>query len=155
MPCDTSLTPCEIGTTLGNMVTLNSLGIDDPKTSYQPARVAVVLHSGAQKGIGYPYIVWSWGYLTHTQRETLKQGYCPNGISSVVYIKTRELANNFSSVTFQAHMHWPIEEYYVDTIVYPFQLEFRRAVPVDAPLTIGLDYGLMATYVPDFEVQRG
>lgn len=98
----------KIGTTLENMVTLASLGIADPKSTFQPYTELVPLDSGKERGQGFPVATWQWGFLTVAQRNALR-AYC-TGASSSVYIQTRKADSSDVFDDFTAIMVWPLAE---------------------------------------------
>jgi hypothetical protein len=101
-------TKFRIGTTSGGMVTLESLGIPDPKWDYQSYAQAVPLGSGLVRGLGGATARWRWAVLSQADRNSLRT-YC-TGASAAVYIETRT-TEKISSVSdqfdeFTANMTW-------------------------------------------------
>ena len=103
----------EIGTALEGMTNLEALTepLPAPKSTYQDYSVLVQLGSGGTIGQGYPTATWTFGTLTTSQRDQLKQ-FCP-GASAAVYIKTKlnsEGAGVDDYAVFSAIMNWPFPE---------------------------------------------
>jgi len=122
----------KIGTTSGNMVTLASLGVVDPRGIYQSYSKAIEVPSGYIRGHGLPKAIWHWDYCHYNWRNTLRT-YC-TGASVLVYIETitTEKVSNVVDAykQFSAIMRWPeIEEidmhYRMD-----FEIEFINLVAV-------------------------
>jgi hypothetical protein len=117
----------KIGTSLVGMVTLDSLGIPDPKGIYRPYTEAVNLGDGTVRGAGYPTAEWQWGFLTQTQREALRD-YCA-GASASVYIETTTTENSDEYKDFLAVMIWPEEEERTSAMRrLEFSVQFRQMV---------------------------
>jgi hypothetical protein len=100
--------PYMIGSTLGGMVTLASLGVPDPKSTWQPYSELVPLDSGKERGVGFPVATWQFGYLTRAQRNALRT-FC-TGASAAVYIQTRKADNDDAYDDYSAIMVWPLAE---------------------------------------------
>lgn len=76
----------KIGTTLMGMVTLASLGIPDPHPIYGTGVQSIKLGNNAARTIGRPVLIWSWGFVSQSQRDTLR-AYIPNA-SAELYIRS-------------------------------------------------------------------
>ena len=116
----------QIGTTLGALATLKSIGIPDPKSSYKPYADVIVLGNGANRGVGLPVAIWHWGYLTRAQRDLLR-AFC-TGASATIFIETR--TNDTVDVfdQFTATMIWPADEMKDAGRRIDFVIEFRNLV---------------------------
>ena len=79
-------TDFQIGATLGGLVTLDSLGIPMPHPVYKAGVSKVKLGSNAARLLGAPTVEWTWGFLTQSQRDTLRT-YVP-GASADLFIIT-------------------------------------------------------------------
>lgn len=93
----------EIGTSGSDTINLEELGINPPKHTYTKYPRKTDLVSLRQRGHGTPITTWTWGYLTATERETLRT-YCP-GKSSLVRIKTKDEQSTYK--VYEAIMIWP------------------------------------------------
>lgn len=62
----------KIGTSAGTMVLLSDLDIPAPHQNYVPFSEVVDLGSGGVLGQGWPEDEWYWGFLTGSQRATLR-----------------------------------------------------------------------------------
>lgn len=61
-----------IGATVGGLVTLNSLGVVDPKSSFTPYTVTFRKGDGVLQGQGYSAATWHWDIIPASQRATLR-----------------------------------------------------------------------------------
>ncbi len=91
------------------LVTLRSIGVTNPYPLWKGGVDLVDLGDNSARIIGAPYLVWQWGFLQDSQRNTLR-GYCQGG-SAPVYIvtPTTEVSGPVSNVakTYAAQMIWP------------------------------------------------
>jgi len=62
----------KIGTSSGSMTLLSSLGIPAPHQNFIPYSTEVTLGNGRIQGHGWPEDEWYWGFLTGSQRATLR-----------------------------------------------------------------------------------
>lgn|SRR5574340_527964 len=119
-----------IGSSVGGMVTLESLGIEDPKWDYEFYAVPVLLGDGLVRGVGAPIARWRWGSLGQAERNLLRT-YC-TGASAAVYIETRikdkigATADAFDEFT--ANMIWPAAEDWQGGRRIGFEIMFRNLV---------------------------
>ena len=95
----------EIGATQEAMVTLSSLGVPPPQTSYSPGERSA-LGSGHQRDMGFPVVTWYWRKLEHALRDTLRNSYC-SGPSAEVAIKTSLNDNDDAYLELSCILHWP------------------------------------------------
>lgn len=116
----------KIGTTAVGMVTLTSLGITAPMTEYSIAVDSVTLGDGSEKGVGSPTAIWHWGFLTGTQRASLRT-YC-TGTSATVYIRTKKDDNTYDN--FFAILVWPLREQRVAGRVVDFTIQLRELIAI-------------------------
>ena len=93
----------KIGTTLGGMVTLASLGVPAPQQVFTPFSQYIRLGDGSSKGVGFPTCEWSFGFLSEADRDALKS-YCA-GASATVYIRT--LDQDLDWQNYEALLIWP------------------------------------------------
>lgn len=114
----------EIGSSIGGMVTLASLGIPAPQCDYIPFTESVNALDGSVVGLGKPATQWHWGFLQASQRTALR-AYC-SGSSAVVYIRSRADDNAFYE--YEAVLVWPANEERVGGRVLDFTLEFKLMV---------------------------
>jgi len=78
----------QIGNTLVGMVTLSSLGIDDPTVVPVHSANTEMLGDGNQRGVGWSQGEWRFHMLDQDEFAALRP-YCPEpGLSSDIYIKT-------------------------------------------------------------------
>jgi hypothetical protein len=110
----------QIGTSSGSMIKLalvttsgSSTPIPYPKSSFQPYADEQVLVSGLVRGVGFPIAVWTWGVITRTERDALRQ-YCP-GKSANVWIRTKTMDSADSNANYSAVLVWPTQEEERDT----------------------------------------
>ncbi len=94
---------------LGALATLASLGIPNPRPIYLPGVESIDLGNYGVRIMGAPYLTWTWGFLSQTNRDILRT-YCPGG-SADVYI-TSITTENIGSVPnaaqdFLSKMIWP------------------------------------------------
>lgn len=108
MPLEVKVADFKIGTTLNDMVNIESLStpLPVPRAIFIDYPELIVAASGRSYGRGYPSCKWIFSLLTSEQRQQLKS-FCP-GSSSVVYIRT--LTNDDTYANYQAIIHWPENE---------------------------------------------
>ena len=87
---------------------LETLSIRPPKGTFKPYADTVNLGNGTARAMGRPVASWLWGFMSLTQRNTLR-AYC-TGKSARVYICTKVNDSSDSFVTYDAVMLWPDEE---------------------------------------------
>jgi len=97
---------------LAGMVTLDSLGIPKPHPVWVDAVSTAKLGDGSARFLGLPWLRWDWGFVTFSQRDTLRT-FC-TGASASVYIVT-PTTNRISGVSNAAQaylckMWWPSPE---------------------------------------------
>lgn len=84
-------TDFQIATTLGGLTTLYALGITNPFPIYKPGVQAIKLGDNSARTLGSPLLEWHWGFLSQSQRDTLRT-YIP-GASAPLYIITPTTEN--------------------------------------------------------------
>lgn len=99
----------KIGTTLGGIVTLASLGITNPHPIYGTGVQSIKLGNNAARTIGRPVLLWAWGFISQQERDTLRT-YIP-GASAQLYVRS-VTTEKISSVpnaaqTFLSQAWWP------------------------------------------------
>ena len=119
-----------IGTTLGGLVTLKSLGVPDPKHYFKfGSRKDTIKGSAAD--VGTPTITGHWGFVKQSWRDILR-AYC-TGASSEVYIITRCSDTTDEYRAYRAIMVWPEEEGKDAFRRIDFDIQFRQMVEVELP----------------------
>lgn len=116
----------QIGATQVALVTLDSLGIPDPKMIYLEGEEAADLWSVQARILGLPIVIWDWGYVERAWRTSLR-AYCASpAISSEVYIETQTNENSDEFRQFRVSMRWPLDEgRNIDgTYRIPFRIQF-------------------------------
>jgi len=99
----------KIGLTLpGTALTALTVKVPRPRATFIPAVSSKTAASGLVIDSGFPVITWSWGFLTRTQRDQLRQ-FCSTA-SSLVYIRTTINDSADSWATYLAYMVWPKPE---------------------------------------------
>jgi len=68
----TAATTYEIGTTLGTMATLASIGAINPESQFTDYPDSIKLADGTTRARGFPTASWHYGYLTPTQYNALR-----------------------------------------------------------------------------------
>lgn len=109
-----------IGTTLENMVTLESLGISNPEDDPRQEE-SVLLGSRKVKDIGSISNSWHWGFIQFLKRDTLRT-YCPEK-SAWVYISTYSNEDRLFH-TYYCLMVWPEGERQRSGKVIDFTINF-------------------------------
>ena len=115
-----------IGTTSGNMVSLESLGIPLPKAAIVDYAEYITLGDGTNRGTGWLCCEWRWAHLTLTQLAALR-AYC-TGESAAVYIQT--LTETGTYAVYTATMVWPVRKPPKVDFVMDFAVEFRAMTAV-------------------------
>lgn len=95
----------EIGTTQVNRVTLSSLGVPPPMTSYSPGAERRGLGDGNERELGWPVVTWSWLTLPHAARDALRV-YC-TGPSAAAHIYTPLNDNDDAYYELSCKVVWP------------------------------------------------
>jgi len=90
----TAPTTYEIGVNLAGAATLTSLSIPNPESEFIDFAQSVRLASGSLRAMGYPQVVWHYGYLTAAQYDNLRV-FC-TGASSTVCIATMNNDREFA-----------------------------------------------------------
>jgi hypothetical protein len=98
---------CEIGTTLGGLATLTSLGISSPLASYRPQSEIVKMAGGNVVRRGFPTARWEWKYLSQAEIDILRT-YCTGGSASI-FIAT-PINDGRAYDDFEGVMVWPEDE---------------------------------------------
>ena len=114
----------QIGGTLLGMVTLESLGITEPETSFNPYSQEIILGDGTVFGMGWGEGEWHWNFLTAAQKAILKT-YC-TGQSAVICIRTRKNDNTFAN--FEAVAVWTHADKLRASRTLDFTLRFQRMI---------------------------
>lgn len=118
----------KIGTTIGNMVTVVSLGVPlpDPVPVHYSNRIQ--LGSGGVLDSGWKRCYWRFDVLTIGELQALLT-YCPGGSTSSVYIKTVNQGGGLQ--VFLATMIWPLVEPAAPGKCYEnVEIEFRELTAV-------------------------
>ena len=95
-----------IGTSVVGLATLDSLGIVDPKSSFQPYSAAYKGADGIKKGQGYAKAIWHWDLIHAAERATIR-AYI-TGLGGNLYIRMPD--NEGTWHVFQANMAWTENE---------------------------------------------
>lgn len=105
-------TDFQLGTTpgyAGDMATLRSLGIPNPKPIWTPGVTTVTLGDNSKRVLGAPTLIWRWGFLSQVARDALRT-FCTGG-SALVYIitPTTETVSTVPNApkTYYCQMWWP------------------------------------------------
>lgn len=109
-----------IGTTLENMVTLDSLGIKNPEDDPRQDN-SILLGSRKVKDVGSLTNSWHWGFIHLSQRDILRN-YC-TGKSAWVYISTYSNEDRLFH-TYYCLMLWPEGERQKSGKVIDFTINF-------------------------------
>jgi hypothetical protein len=130
-----------IGTLISNVVTLASLGVEDPIAHPDPYFSTALLGSGQLRGVGASHIIWEWGFLgdkykqgsSNLAREALRD-YCAGASASVFIVSLQNEGD--TPQAYSAVMFWPFPEERTPADAHRrlnFKLEFRNCVPVTLP----------------------
>lgn len=115
----------KIGSTLGGLALLSSLGIPAPKHAFVPYSVEVDLGDGSQAGQGWATDEWHWDFLTASQRATLRTYV--TGKSAKIFI--RDLIDDGATwKNFEVEAIWPTVEDRQAGRRLSFTLQFRAMV---------------------------
>lgn len=95
----------EIGTALGSIATLTSLGIVNPESTHIDYSNSVKLGSGLTKGLGFDQCEWHYGYLYIAQYSALR-AFCSTA-GAAVCIAT--LNNDMSFVRYNGFIEMPLQ----------------------------------------------
>lgn len=118
-----ALIEIKIGTTLGNMVTITSLGLADPHPTPVHYAERLDLGSGGVLDTGWQQCSWRWAILDPADVNILA-AYCP-GTTANVYIKT--LKRGGGTAVYSAIMIWPQVEPAIEAECYEdFVIHFRE-----------------------------
>jgi hypothetical protein len=111
----------KIGTSQVGLVTLQSLGVPEPLSGYQPYSQEFDQADALVSGQGWATDTWRWAFLTLTQLSALR-AYC-SGKSAEVYIQT--LVDGKTAGEFRAALIWPAKETRAGSKALDVALEFR------------------------------
>jgi hypothetical protein len=75
----------KIGTSQATLALLSTLGVPAPRHGFVPTSVETSLGDGSVRGNGWPEDEWFWGFLTGSQRATLRT-YVPS-MGAQIYIR--------------------------------------------------------------------
>jgi hypothetical protein len=101
----TAPTTFEIGSALGSIATLTSLGAIEPESQFIDYSTTVKTGSGKVRGLGLPSATWHYGYLYQAQYDALR-AFCPTAGASVC-IAT--LNNDMDYVRYNGFMEFPTQ----------------------------------------------
>jgi len=124
-----------IGTEIDDTVLVTSLAdgkMRAPLMDYKRYGKIDELSSGFAKGRGRPLPTWEFLYLTPAMVDELAV-YCPDRVSSEVYIYTRtdEFLDEYKA--FRAKMRWPLDESIKDLRREKLIFTFWDAIEVTLP----------------------
>jgi hypothetical protein len=114
----------KIGTSIGNMLSLSTLGINDPDPV--PVQYSEYLDQGDANILGAGCLRAEWRFaIIEIDEVRALRAYCPEpSCSSTVYIKTVKTTGGFG--VYQAIMVWPQTEPAYEADAYEdFIIEFR------------------------------
>jgi len=111
-----------IGTTSGNMASLESLGVPIPKAAPVDYAGYITLGDGSSRGIGWLCCEWRWAHLTLTQLAVI-QAYFPT-----VYIQT--LTEDGTYDVFTGTMVLPPKKAPKVNFMLDYAVEFRGMAAV-------------------------
>lgn len=116
----------EIGSSYATMTNLEDLDPSIPAPRYEIVKWSetINLASGKVRGNGYPIVSWSWGFLTQSQRDKLRE-YCTDA-SSDIYIKTINDDGDYQ--VYSGIMTWPQSEDLINGKIINFELQFLYLV---------------------------
>lgn len=118
----------QIGTSQAGLATLKSLGIHKPDMRYDPEVRRDDQTSGGQQSIGAPVITWNFGFLTQTERDTLRT--IITGNTRWLYCETRTNDSDDTYAQFYARAIWPAGDENKDGFYrVPFVVVWRQAIP--------------------------
>jgi hypothetical protein len=115
----------KIGTSQGTLTLLSALNIPAPHHGFVPTTVETELGDGSVEGNGWPEDEWYWGFLTGSQRATLRTYVPTHGAS--IYI--RDLKDDgLTWKDFQVEAVWMKQEDRQAGKRLGFTLRFRAMV---------------------------
>lgn len=97
----------KIGTSVGNLVELGTLGLPEPRNTFEENSVVVAAANSRRYGHGWALSNWDWGFVTLAARNALRSGYC-TGKSADVVVATKKGDGTFANFT--AVIIWPDKE---------------------------------------------
>lgn len=114
---------------VGGLVLLTSLcsdfiGLPAPLSDPAKAVDSIMLGNSIERLVGAPTTEWHWNFITSAARAALR-AYCPDGISSNVYIRTLSTDGDGTWKNYLCVMVWPIREQRSSGRVIDFTLQFR------------------------------
>lgn len=77
-----------LGTTQNNLVYLFEMGVKAPRQTFRPYSTVKMTGGGDEVGQGWALDEWEWGFVDDAIARNALKTYCPNGLSSDVYVKT-------------------------------------------------------------------
>lgn len=99
----------KIGSTLGGMSLLTSLGIRAaPQAGYRQYATVLKLGDNTQKGQGFPIITWHWAFVSLAERAVFMAFLSAGALSATVFIRSRLPNNTFAN--YQCKMQVPTGE---------------------------------------------
>ena len=114
-----------IGTTQGGIATLESIGIIDPASSFQPFTSAYKGADGLKKGEGAARANWHWDLIHFTDRALIR-AYV-TGLGTAVHIRMPD--NEGAWHEYSANMGWPEgEEDQYATRTRDLSIEFTHLI---------------------------
>ncbi len=116
-----------VGTTVGGMVNVESLGCPAPRPGYEAFSSMLTLGDGSVRGVGYPRASWTFDFLSGAQRAALK-AFCP-GASAKVYVRTMDAGRSYH--TWEAVMVWNAQEENDSGICLDLRVDFRLISEVE------------------------
>jgi hypothetical protein len=118
----------KIGTSADSLVLLSDLGIPAPRHNFVPFSVYKKLGSGRTKGMGWPKDDWYWGFLTGSQRATLKT-YVPDAGATIFVSDLMDDGLTYQDYEVQAE--WMQEEDRQAGRRLGFTLKLEAMIPVE------------------------
>jgi len=97
----------KVGPSIVGLVTLESLGIPDPKGSYQPGTEQRPLVSGGVRNVGLPRLEWRWGILSQVAYDALRVYF--TGACNQLFVESRTTEDRDEFVYFEVLSAWPLE----------------------------------------------
>lgn len=130
--------PYQVGTSLGGLVTLESLGIPDPKGFYMPGAEQRALVSGGVRNVGLPRVLWHWGFISQVTYDALREYFTEACDHLFIESRTTEHSDVFSH--FEVLSAWPLEpeiEYY-RRISFDIKFNVLGEIPIMAASLLGI-----------------
>lgn len=112
--------------TITAVYNLEQLQITPPKSAFKPWVESKDLGNGTARGMGRPMATWQWGFISRSQRDTLKT-FCL-GKSARVFIVTRQNDSSDIYTNYDAVLLWPDEEDKTAGRRLNFALQFRDLI---------------------------